>query len=163
MELTLKEWLNLEPLEEEVNGNPHEGYWIDLDKLREKIRYMEVTFKVFVNYSNFRHTMFNTTDKRILSSGTIDVEIISNEGFFSGERYFEKRLTGGSTFNVDEYPDTSYYANISKTLSIRNALLEFPQFGANLNKQEIKRTVVGKKFLHKTSDKLNDAIKTVTG
>lgn len=130
MEYTLKEWLQLEPFPGDVIGNIEEGFSIDLEALRNKMRFMEDTFDVIINQSNFHHLLFNGIDKQTYSSGTIEIEILQSGKLF-------KRLVGGSTFNILEYAGErgSYFANISKTLTIRNAMLHYPAFGANLNKQ----------------------------
>lgn len=148
-DITFEKWLSLEPLDHEILGDPHTGYYVSLEAIRKKIAYMELKYEVTINYYNFRHLLFNSMDKQTYSSGTIELEIIRDGKVF-------KRLVGASTHNSVEYDNNTFFANTSKTLAIRNALLEYPTFGANLNKQELILTISGKRFDGKTSSAVKD-------
>lgn len=143
MDITLKEWLNIPCLEQDVSGDPQNGYYLGILKIREKIKFMEDTFNVTVNESNFHHFLFNRMDKEVFSSGSIEIEIIQIIGFFN------QKLVGAYSFNITDYDNpqdkNEQYAGTTKSLCIGNALgNKYPQFGSLLNRKELVRTIKGK-------------------
>lgn len=168
MELSFNEWLEQPCSETEVKGDEKIGYYIPIEILKSKIKYMEDTFNVVVQYSNFHHFIFNHFDKEQFASGSIEVFINSVRawGVFN-EKVFAKHLVGASTFPLTKYntfesPNT-YYANTLKSLAIRNAFLEYPQFGSLLNNKELspEPTVINDKK-KKIDNKLANTIKSLT-
>jgi hypothetical protein len=140
---TLLEWLNTKCLDSEVTGDKSSGFYLSLPIIKEKIAIMQSDkFKAIFNYSNFHHSLFIMPDKRVFSSGSIEIEIIAPE--------FTKRLVGAYTHDVEDYDNyrdqNEQYAGTTKSLCIRNALSnEYPQFGSLLNNVDLERTMRGKK------------------
>lgn len=160
--LSIKEWLQIPCLEEDILGDPQTGYYLGILKIREKIKYMEETFNVRVNYSNFHHFMFNRMDKEVFSSGSIEIEI-SEQAFGFIVPIFNKKLIGAYTFNITDYDNpqdkNEQYAGTTKSLCIGNALSnEYPAFGSLLNRKELIRTIQGRRP-GKTSDAIKNALK----
>jgi len=165
--MELKQWLQIPCLETEVKGDEKTGYYIPVEFLKSKIKYMEDTFDVVVQYSNFHHFIFNHFDKEQFASGSIEVFINSagTWGTFK-EKVFAKHLVGAYTFPLTKYntfesPNT-YYANTLKSLAIRNALMEYPQFGSLLNNKELSAVpTVSNDKKKKIDNKLANTIKNL--
>lgn len=165
--MELKQWLQIPCLETEVKGDEKTGYYIPVEILKSKIKYMEDTFDVVVQYSNFQHFIFNHFDKEQFASGSIEVHIQSAAKWgIITDKIFSKRLVGAYTFplikyNTFESPNT-YYANTLKSLAIRNAFLEYPQFGSLLNNKELSiEPESKKKKTEKVRDSLANTIKSL--
>lgn len=158
MEITLRGWLQLPPLPDEVLGDEQSGYYLGIVTLNDKIQFMQNSLGATVNYFNFRHLLFNRMDKEVFSSGTIQIEILDNGSPF-------KNLVGAYSHNINDYDTPNdrneQYAGTSKSLCIRNALSnEFPAFGSLLNRKELVRTIQGKKN-NKTSPAITNFQKTL--
>lgn len=155
MECTLLQWLMSPCPPEDVKGDQYLGYFLGIDKVNEKINILRSKFECRVNFRNFHHFLFIKPTKEVFASGSIEVEIISKDGTFHVE------LVGAATFDIEEYDNDKesnpHYAATLKSLCKSNALLEYPQFGSLLNKQELNRTIQGKRL--KPSEKVKESVK----
>lgn len=128
-EPTVYQWLQTPCKPEEVKGDAETGFFLGIDRTREKIKYMEETFGVSVHYSDFNHITFMTPDRNCFMSGSLSMVL----SFVEGK---EKKLVGAATFNLQEYYPNQHFAATLKSLCICNALFnEYPQFGSLLNKE----------------------------
>lgn len=156
MDCTLLEWLNADPLPQDIKGDADTGYYLGIEKVNEKLHILKEKFNVRIHFTNFHHFLFNKPDKTVWASGSIQVELISKDGTF------HDTLIGAATFDIQEYDNdkefNSHYAATLKSLAKSNAMLEYPQFGSKLNKQDLVRTIQvrGKK---ETSDKAKTTAK----
>jgi len=155
--LSLKDWLQLPCLPDEVKGDANTGFYLGIEKIREKIKFMENEFHITVNYGNFRHFLFNRMDKEVFASGSLEVELVEDSNY---GLVFYKKLVGAYSFNIQDYDNhndrNEQYAGTLKSLCIGNALgNEYPQFGSLLNTQDLTRTIQ-RKASFKTSSKITD-------
>lgn len=129
-ELTVKEWLNTPCLPEEISGDAESGWFLGIEILRKKLKYLEDKFGVLVGYSDFNHLIFNAPDRRSFASGSLNMELKFEDGT-------TKRLVGGATFDLQEYAPNTHFAATLKSLCIGNGLLEYEAFGRSLNKDPL--------------------------
>jgi hypothetical protein len=153
--MSLEEWLDTPPLPEEVRGDATNGFYLGIDRVKAKIRWMEKNFGVVVHQGSMRHNMLHDpVTKQTYSSATLEIEIWKDGALL-------RRVAGASTINIADYnhgAQGEYYANINKSLAICNAMLAFEQFGASLNREEVakvNRPVVGD---IQTSKKVKEAM-----
>lgn len=126
---TVYEWLNTPCPKEEVKGDADSGFFLGIDRTREKIKFMEDTFGVSTSYFGFSHLIFTTPDRQCFTSGSLNVKLTFADGK-------EKHLVGAATFNIQDYYPNQHFAATLKSLCICNALFsEYPQFGSLLNKE----------------------------
>ena len=160
--MTLTDWLQIPCLPEDVSGDEHEGFYLGIDIVKDKLKIMESRFFTFLNYSNFNHFLFNAHNKNTYASGSIEIEIVSELGDNPTESPYAttqspiilRRLIGTATFNIFDYDNdktqNGNYASILKSLCTAQALKEFPQFGSLLNKESLVKIVQGKRNNFKT-------------
>lgn len=169
MELTLKGWLYIPCLDEELTGDEATGFHLPIETIRKKLQYMENQFGAVLHQSDFKHFLFNRMDKEVFASGSMQVEILQSQNInpdnwigatFSEPKLF-KKLVGAYSFNIQDYDNpkdrNEQYAGTLKTLCLRNALSsEYPQFGSLIYAKEPIKSNRGTKHSFKTSSKITD-------
>lgn len=134
-----KAWLSEPCSPEEVSITNDGGAYMAIPMIREKIKYAELMFNASFRYKNFNHIPLGS----VFISGSIELIImVSSEETAVQDRYevIVDELVGASTFRLQEYEPNQHYAAICKSLSIANALLKYPQFGALLNRENLVST-----------------------
>ena len=155
---TLIEWLrtpcppeDAEPLQWDLSI-----LYLPIEKVMEKIRYMEDTFKATVNMYDVHTWAINTVipAKDTLWNGQVRVEI-SSPNFF-------RSFVGAYTFSTGQYTKNFHYSNTAKSLAIVNAFSsKWEQFGYGLNDGD-KDPIKGMKKHIAESRKVNDSLKAYT-
>lgn len=167
-ELSLKDWLNQQPLESELRFNDDGSCYIPIEFIKPKLDYLSPNWGTI----NFKHNFYNTPDGRFWCSASVElsIEIKTIErdlgliGFTIVPTKNVRVLSGSSTFDVQKYYPNTNWGQTALSLCIVAASKELGKFfGKELNKEMLTMPTVSnsKKDYNKNLDKLSKTISKI--
>ncbi len=135
-ELALKEWLNQEPLPEEIRRNIDGSSYLPIENVKPKLDYLSSSWST----KNFTHFFHKTPDNRMIVSGSVEL-VIEYYEFFDSKfpaKIITRTLSGAATFDVQDYYPNTHYGQTCLSLCIVAAAKELGKFfGRDLNKERL--------------------------
>ena len=142
-ELSLQDWLNQEPLPEEIKSNIDGSRYIPIEFIKTKLDYMTGSKWQTVNFS---HSFIELPDRTLLCSGSVELIV---EG---------RTITGSATFDVQRYYPNMNWGAICQSLCIVNSAQNLGKvFGKYLNSHLLTVPVVAE-IKPLKSDKVTNTI-----
>ena len=162
MDCTLIEWLNADPLSEDIFPLPWDMNvsYMPIEVVRKKIEVMENQFGATVTQTDVFVSAINTFQKDTCFMATVKFEICHKE-FNDGVKY----IVGAASFLAGQYSGGWSFAQIAESLATTRAFSKhWKQFGKGLNDKEdsmknMKAPVGAVTF--GTSDKIKGALKNL--
>lgn len=132
---TLLEWLNSEPLPEDIMPLPWDlsVSYIPIEVVRRKIEIMETQFGAIVTQTDVNVSAINTQTKEKDTCFMATVKFVIEHEEFKGS----KTIVGAASFLAGQYSGGWAFAQIAEALASTRAFSkQWKQFGKGLNDKE---------------------------
>ncbi len=143
-ELSLEQWLNQEPLPEEIRTNVDGSRYIPIEFIKPKLSFLSSSWST----TNFQHSFPKMLNGKLFVSGSIELHISYYKDLRTteGRKHIEKAIlqkterviSGAATFDIDDYYPNTHFAQTCLSLCIVAAAKEIGKFfGRDLNKERL--------------------------
>ena len=159
-ELSLQDWLNQEPLPEEIKSNTDGSRYIPIEFIKPKLDVLcDKNWDTLI----FRHEMINMPDRSLYCTGSVELCVVFSYGQDEGVFYTERRLTGAATFDCQRYFPNTNFAAILLSLAIVNAAQNLGRFfGKHLNSHLLTIPVVAEIKPLDVDNKMLNTLKNIS-